>query len=162
MAFSLMLGVFLSTDESVTAKDRFGMAIQVFTPLVGIVGTILGFYFGSNVTTTDPLTILDVTTPTLKATAGDKLPLTILVQGGKGPWNYSLDFGTADVPKIEKTQSTPFLRENVTLPNANAEKHLGLVVTVRDASGATAQWSRNPEQWLTIAPLPTPPVPPNH
>lgn len=157
MAFALMLGVFLSSDSQL--KDRFGMALQSFTPLVGIVGTILGFYFGTNLTTpADPLTIVDVTVPSLKVMSAEKSTVTVLVQGGKGPWVYTLDFGTDDVPKIQRMLQVPFLRETIALPKVSRDTALGVKVTVNDALGKSAEWTRTPEQWMTVSPAPPLPV----
>jgi len=164
MAFALMLGVFLSTDTKMELKDRFGLALQAFTPLVGIVGTVLGFYFGTNLTApVDPLTIVDVTVPSLKVPSTEKTTLTVLVQGGKGPWVYTLDFGTNEIPKIQRTLNVPFLRETVAVPSVRKDTAMGVKVTVNDALGKSAEWSRDPEHWVTVtAPPPAQPVTPGN
>lgn len=153
LALCMILAAFLSADRTLGIKERFGLSMQVLTPLIGIMGTILGFYFGTPDQTVapQPLVILDVLSPTGTQKSGESIPVTILTQGGKGPWTFDLDFGTA-IPKIRKSASQPFLRETVKLPAVTASTAIGIKVTVSDTLGNSVEWQRQPKEWLTADP----------
>lgn len=48
LAFTLVYQAFYSSDAGAGAAERFRRAREVFTGLMGILGTIVGFYFGSS------------------------------------------------------------------------------------------------------------------
>lgn len=155
LAFSLMIGAFLTSGDNGAVKERFNLALQVFTPLIGIMGTILGFYFGTadKAAPNVPLAVADVVAPAEPVVAGKEWFVTVLTQGGRAPWTYELDFGKS-IPKITKSSGQSYLREAITLPAeaVNSEATIGLNVTVTDAAGAKATWERKPGNWVTVKP----------
>ncbi len=157
MAFCLMLGAFLSSgDDSV--KDRFAMANQVLTPLIGIMGTILGFYFGTSQgkTSAEPLAVVDVIVAKNTVKPGESLPVTTIVSGGQGPWEFTLTFANNAMPTVKRKVSSQHLRETIAIPTAQTGQ-LGVTVEVTDSVGATAKVERKLGEWVTIEAAAAPP-----
>lgn len=84
------------------------------------------------------------------------------------PWQYTLDFG-GDIKTVEKKVGAPFLSESVVAPKlkeGTQSAAIGITVTVTDAAGTAAEWSRPSKQWVTVTPampaavVPTSIVPP--
>lgn len=149
-AFCLMLGAFLSAGNE-TVKDRFTLANQVLTPLIGIMGTILGFYFGTvnDKKTAEPLAIVDVMVAKNTVKPGESLPLTAIVSGGQGPWEFSLTFANNALPPIRRKEASQNFRESIAIP-AGQKGQLGVTVEVTDSAGATAKLERKIGEWVTI------------
>jgi len=48
MLIAVLLVLYVITSDSAVAKERFGHGKEVLTLLIGVFGTILGFYFGKS------------------------------------------------------------------------------------------------------------------
>lgn len=157
-AFCLMLGAFLSAGSE-TVKERFALANQVLTPLIGIMGTILGFYFGTvnDNKTAEPLAIVDVMVAKNTVMPGESLPLTAIVSGGQGPWEFSLTFANNALPPIRRKEASQNFRESIAIP-AGQKGQLGVTVEVTDSTGATAKLERKVGEWVTIEAVAAVPV----
>jgi hypothetical protein len=149
-AFCLMLGAFLSAGTE-TVKDRFTLANQVLTPLIGIMGTILGFYFGTanDKKAAEPLAIVDVMVAKNTVKPGESLPITAIVSGGQGPWEFSLAFDNNALPAVRRKVASQNFRESIAIP-AGQKGQLGVTVEVTDSAGATAKLERKVGEWVTI------------
>ena len=81
IAIIIALFAVLSSDSTV-AKERFPMAKEVLTLLIGILGTILGFYFGSADKSGSTLDLGDIQI--------SQQQLFTRVSGGLKPYRYSI------------------------------------------------------------------------
>lgn len=54
IALVIVLAVFLSTGSKEEVAERFRMGKDILAVLIGVFGTIIGFYFGSELTQTPP------------------------------------------------------------------------------------------------------------
>ena len=60
MLIAVLLALFVITSDSPDAKERFAHGKEVLTILIGVFGTILGFYFGkADVPQTTPNQVQD-------------------------------------------------------------------------------------------------------
>jgi hypothetical protein len=97
IAFLIAIWVVASFAKPDDLKARFGYLKDVLATLVGILGTILGFYFGSaDKSTGPPLAVSDV-----QIKSGQ---VVVHVSGGTPPYRYSLTPSSKSdtFPKISK------------------------------------------------------------
>ena len=89
IALMLVLGALLLTGDD--RKDRFAQGKEVLTILVGIFGTILGFYFGSEKSSKNTEPSLEVA-PVLVARAPDGRLVSVgtSITGGRPPYTFSI------------------------------------------------------------------------
>lgn len=85
------LGIFWLQDDS-AVKARFDAAKDLLTIVIGVLGTIMGFYFGSATSGTANLALVNtsLTPPTIQA--GETATLSGQVNGGSKPYKYSVVF----------------------------------------------------------------------
>src|SRR5262245_16826820 len=85
------------------SKEQFDRGKEILGLLLGVFGTMVGCYFGSEVSHARPR--LSLTAPLLSATevaAGEKISVTALVQGGSPP--YRLGIAVGDNPPTSYDQ----------------------------------------------------------
>jgi hypothetical protein len=122
-------------------KDRFGYGKEVLTALIGILGTILGFYFASSpaaVSTVQALqmssAVIDNDTPK----KGDIVHISSSVSGGKPPYTYSILFSPPNsISPIEsKTSSDGSIKETIKIPESVQENtEFTFRIPVEDSNG---------------------------
>jgi len=103
IAFVLIYQAFFSLESS---DDRFRRGREIFTGLMGVLGTIVGFYFGS---AEKPGTGLEVAAIRL----ADK-QLISHISGGTRPYRYSVTSTEKDFTQIKKVSDDGWVTE--TLP----------------------------------------------
>jgi hypothetical protein len=126
----------LSANTITTAKE-------VLTILIGIFGTILGFYFGTPPSTErDTLrNTLIVSPPTLQ-TAIDRQTMTMFayISGGDLPYVYSIDFDKDVLPDVkEKKTVDGWIREIVNIANLDSVP-VGYKITLTDSRKRTIEY----------------------
>jgi hypothetical protein len=125
----------MSTSDEEREK-RFHRVRDVLSVFVGILGTILGFYFGS--AETSGARGLTVSTAARATSQADVWQLVGTVQGGMPAIHYRIVFspqqGTPDVP--DKVSPDGWIVETVKL--ADPKKTVKATIIVSDATGKTA------------------------
>jgi hypothetical protein len=111
--------------EKTNLKDRFDMGKGVLTALIGILGTIVGFYFGSIQATPPAATVLKVADAKVSSNApkqGETIKLSFQVTGGKAPYLYTVTFPaqTTIAPLKDKTSEDGKVSENIVVPDTTA------------------------------------------
>lgn len=133
----------ITAEDGDTVKDRFSYGKEVLATLVGILGTVLGFYFGSaDRNTTDQPTIADI---------NFRGPQVLThVAGGTPPFRYSISAPGGGFAKIEARLS----KDGWIMESLDPAPAAGTPVTVEvsDARDRTASLSAN-------FPAATPPAP---
>lgn len=82
------LGIFWLDSNEVT--KRFAAMKDLLTIVVGIVGTIMGFYFGSATSDTAKLSISDLSPPVVHT--NESVNMTGQITGGTKPYKYTVVF----------------------------------------------------------------------
>lgn len=92
---ALIISVWVVTSNATGGelKERFSYSKDVLSTLVGILGTILGFYFGSGESVDNAKLLADVRVEGEKAVAH--------VAGGVPPYRYSISFGKVDSRSVK-------------------------------------------------------------
>jgi hypothetical protein len=118
--------------------DRFKAAKDLVTLVVGVLGTILGFYFGS--VTSDHVLQLSFDKPTgySTAVAGSTIPVTATAKNGVAPFNFDLlvldDNGSVKSKAADNKQSDKaFISQEVKAPETPGK--YSIVLLVRDNKG---------------------------
>jgi hypothetical protein len=152
IALFILVAITTFWMDSVEVEARFNKAKDLLTIMIGIFGTILGFYYGSlsNVAGAPNPTELSLTNfgvPSVAVAPGDKTTIGATVSGGKLPLKYDVLFsdptGGADATGLNiKDQQ---IKDNkvaqaISIPSAmKAPSLLNYVLVIRDANGNQTQ-----------------------
>jgi hypothetical protein len=153
IAIVLTLYVAVSDLAKEEVKERFSMGKEVFTALVGILGTIVGFYFGAAKETGQPPqqgqpAVAQVQISPVKL-SGDQLikgqsPITLetKITGGTPPYSYTILFEPKNlITEItEKSSPDGNIKEELKIAEkltANGEVTT-VQIDIKDAKGKTA------------------------
>jgi flagellar hook protein FlgE len=143
IAVILVIGALTLKEDGASLKERFDMANRVLTALIGILGTIVGFYFGSAVA--PPTVVQGLKVADIKVEGEPKpdetIKLSFQVTGGKAPYSYTVTFPapTTIAPLKGKTQNGKVSAE-ITVP-ANIKPNTELTpikIEVTDSDKETA------------------------
>ena len=120
-------------------------ARQILGLLLGVFGTIVGFYFGSATVDKQGQVsrgALRLTPPRLDKTAlkaGEKVEISVHVSGGSPPYQFSTGIGA--VPPLEFSQQVPedgWISAQVGVPAGTTAGPVSIAVGVKDSAGAIA------------------------
>lgn len=147
------------------AKESFYRAKEVLTILVGILGTIVGFYFGS--APEERPAELTVAAPILSAhevQSQDEVLFTTFVSGGKSPYRYTITFPQLNDLVIEGlADRSGWIRKKFSAPVVATDMRLVYRLEIEDAGGTKGAFKCEKSDGLRIIPLAElGPVKPSH
>jgi hypothetical protein len=160
IAIAVIIAIALFWMPVEELKERFDKAKDLFTILIGILGTIIGFYFGtasrspSNVSTSALILSANAAAP------GDKITVSTKATGGTAPFTYDIVFidpsGGVDLNKLNlkgRTSGTGDISEQIQVPaDVAMPATLFLKISIRDSRGSIAE---STSQTLSIIPKST-------
>lgn len=141
IAIMLTLAVLLRQDPEI--EKRFRQGREVLTILIGVLGTIVGFYFGAATEEKhSPLKIAYV-----KAIPGDpqawrNTEIRAKLIGGQPPYHYSIAFDPNEIPTIENDANEEgLISEQVVISKqvAAKDREATFTVTVTDTQKKEAK-----------------------
>ena len=136
----VIFALFGSVDGEHARKERFDQGKQVLTVLIGILGTIVGFYFGSDVNQQQRLTLSKPELTEQNSEPGGQTGIATFVSGGTPPYTIEFDFpdesGIADW-KTDK-ESVGLVYHSIKLP-ARLKSGDEVAFQLRVVDGAGAQ-----------------------
>ena len=119
IAIILTLYAVLSADSTI-AKERFPMAKEILTLLIGILGTILGFYFGSADKVSATLDLGDIQL--------SQQQLFTRVSGGTPPYRYTIMSSDPDFKVVKDAASDGWIIQSLqATPKAGSTITVGVV-----------------------------------
>jgi len=128
IAIMLVLAAFSNGTSNTTLKDRFAMGKEVLMVFIGILGTIVGFYFGAELAekpTMEALKVANVKVDQTNVNPGGSIILTFQVTGGKAPYNYTVTFPAPTKIEVETGVTTNSkVSAEITIPEAIAPNTL--------------------------------------
>jgi hypothetical protein len=128
-------------------EKSFQRAKEILSLLLGVFGTIVGFYFGAEIrsTTTAELATLRVTPLLLSqdsVVGGETVTVTAAVSGGTPPYQYGLVLGDEGDVKYDKlVEKNNWIVAKLATPTVQETKVASVKVSVKDATGNTFQTS---------------------
>lgn len=137
------------------ADKRFDRGKQVLTALIGVLGTIVGFYFGSStekqttaVTQSQGLTFAPANLSNSQPKKGEKITISSFVYGGKAPCTYSITFDTPLIPAVKDIASPDgSIKQEIAMPaTLHADKDVKFQITVKDSDNKTADYNKDGAQ----------------
>jgi hypothetical protein len=122
-----------------TSKERFDHGKEVLGLLLGVFGTIVGFYFASELSEAElrgRLTVTSVLASATEVTQESSLNITVAVQGGTPPYRFAVSVGE-DLPDeyAELVRPDGWIVKEVTVPAAVEPGIQPIRVGIQDASG---------------------------
>lgn len=157
IALFLVLGsAFISGSKDLDKRFAFGK--DVFTILVGVLGTVMGFYYGqaatggANTNTNTNANNQQVVAQTLQLSAPQANPaapkvntdftVTAIISGGEGPFTYSVTFDNPSAitnPAVDVTSDTANISRNFRLANIPtlAGQQIGYTIKATDKNKKT-------------------------
>ena len=143
---SLVLIVSGLIGESGEISDKqFQRGKEVLSLLLGVFGTIVGYYFGSihstgTFTTTLHVSGIDVVPGVLLP--GGSVTIKALAAGGTSPYRYSIVFEESNAKPTLQVSENGVIAEQLTVPELQPGRSLHILLTVEDALGRKAETAK--------------------
>jgi len=135
---AVVLVVYALTHAEAKSEDaRFQKGKEVLSLLLGVFGTIVGFYFGSEIQRNDNEHQLQIAVPMLSSStvaSGGKITFTTNVSGGEGPYQYGYAFGDGDINYNEYVEDNGWITREITVPSVNSDTVYNFRIGVKDNS----------------------------
>ena len=141
------IGIAIITSVSVIWMDvseidaRITKAKDLLAILMGVLGTIVGFYFGSAGGTPTKVAVAEVTLQPASTTPGSPVTVSARVTGGAGPYRYDIigadptnKVAPANISVLDKVSATGELSAQLPVPK-EVEGNLDVKVSVVDSKG---------------------------
>lgn len=143
---------------------RFDRGMQVLSVLIGILGTIVGFYYGSakeskgaGQTTTGgqkqrAFAIAPARLSNPQPKNGEKITISSFIIGGNPPYTYSLTFDST-IPNTvqDKASADGVIKEEVNIPaNLTTDKDINFLIKAKDSDGETVDSNKNGDQKIVV------------
>ena len=136
----------LTADETPANERRFERGKEILSLLLGVFGTIVGFYFGSEVGAKGQPTETIVNVAPLRLSAasafsGADITLTTFVSGGKAPYKYGIGFDKDEIKAETPVDPSGWIIKTLAAPKATADINAVVRVKVEDADGHSTEVS---------------------
>lgn len=124
---------------------RIGVGREILTVLVGVLGTIVGFYYGATATKTAPAAgqaQIAVAAPQVTVTNGNAV-LTSKLEGGVAPYTYTIKFSPTTIPAKSDQKSTDgAVRTEFKVPDP-ALKEVSVSIEGKDNNGVAFSYNKD-------------------
>lgn len=153
IAILVTIGALMGRDAD--ARDRFYRAKEILTILIGVLGTIVGFYFGSQESATGRADLV-VAAPILSAYTvgpGDAFTLTSFVSGGSPPYKYEIAFQDNLIESIRGyTDDAGWVTQTIKAPQAVKKETIQYSLLITDAGQKTVSYISAKGKHIVVEP----------
>lgn len=148
--------IFASSGDD--EDKRFDKGKQVLSVLIGLLGTIVGFYFGSS-TDTKPaaaesaqvLTIAPANISNLQPKKGEKFTIASFVSSGKAPYTYSITFDSTLTSIKDAKSPDGVIKQEILVPDTlTTDTEVKYVITVTDSDNKTGDYNKSGTQKILL------------
>jgi heme/copper-type cytochrome/quinol oxidase subunit 2 len=146
------------TLTAVLVRDfdkRISVGKEVLTVLVGVLGTIVGFYYGAatkkdtGITTqASQVSVAPVKTPE-EVKSGDKVTISTKLTGGVAPYSYSIKFTPDTIQEIKGESAKGDISHEITAA-VPAGTDIVFVIEGTDKSGAAFVYNKDGKQKIHV------------
>ncbi len=159
MGIAIMLAMSTIFGEAGPDQDKtFDKGKQVLGVLIGLLGTIVGFYFGSpdtkpgSLMQSQGLTIAPARVNNLQPKKGETFTISDYVYDGKPPYIYSITFDPAAIPPIKDIRSeNGVLEQKITVPDTlAADTDVKYQIHVTDSDNKSADYNKDGTQKISL------------
>jgi len=135
----------LTSDETPANERRFERGKEILSLLLGVFGTIVGFYFGSEVAakgqTEETVKVAPLRLSAASVASGADFSLTTYVSGGKAPYKYGIGFDKDDIKPETPVDPNGWIIKTLAAPKVTADRAAVVRVVVEDADGHSSETS---------------------
>jgi hypothetical protein len=145
----------LFSSAGTDGEKRFDQGKQVLSVLIGILGTIVGFYFGASAdtkaATTGAAQVLTIAPPSisdLQPKKGEKFTISAFVSGGKAPYTYSIQFDPPLIAAIKDVKTTDgIIKQEISVPDTlTTDSEVRYQITVTDSENKSVDYNKDGTQ----------------
>jgi hypothetical protein len=141
LAFSTIFG-----SDGDGGDERFDHGKQILSTLMSVLGTIVGFYFGSATlqsSASSTLSIGQVSISDTQPKKGQTFVIKASIVGGRSPYTYSIVFDDDILEPVKDMQSPDgTIKQEITVPvTVTADKDVGYKIKAKDADLKTTEYS---------------------
>jgi hypothetical protein len=131
-------------------NKQFERGKEILSLLLGVFGTIVGFYFGSEVAkgAEQMLRLAPIHVSATTVAPNAKFSLVTVVSGGLPPYRYGVSIDGPPSDTIEEVDKTGWIEKELTAPQTDKEQSYTVTLRVEDAHGHEAQQSTK----ITVSP----------
>ena len=131
-------------------EKQFQRGKEILSLLLGVFGTIVGFYFGAEIAkgAEEPLRVASIHMSSPAVSSGAKFSVMTVVSGGTPPYKYGVGLDNPSVDITEEVDKSGWIEAEKTAPPVTKEQTVMLTVRVKDANGHTAERSEK----ITVSP----------
>ena len=119
--------------------DEFAKGKEVLALMLGVFGTIVGFYFGAETSTTPPeaFGVSPLLLSDDAATSGETIGATAFVQGAPGPLNFGFALDESPIQYDSAVPDDGWIRHEITMPEVGEVTMVTITLGVRDMESTT-------------------------
>ena len=135
-ALVLVVSALIGSDSAVSEK-QFQHGKEVFSLLLGVFGTVVGYYFGSThagVAMSD-LKVSEIMVLRDIPHAGQEVTIRALIVGGMCPCEYSVTLGNDTPQKSTGVPENGLITAQIVLPTSPASPEVPIQLRVSDSMG---------------------------
>lgn len=155
IALILLLATVVS--DSADRARRFSQGREVLTALIGVLGTIVGFYFGHANETSQNISFAPPYLSSKTLTAGEKFSIVTFISGGKAPYVYDVTFSPPIIAAIKGAGSRDGSVNLLDLisDSVTQDTRVDFEIRVRDSEGRPGQYtSTSDDRHIDVKPKP--------
>jgi hypothetical protein len=129
--------VLIISGLTVGNKEQFDRGKEILGLLLGVFGTMVGFYFGSEVSHVKAkLTLVPPILSASEIVSGEKLQVTALVQGGSPPYRMGITQGDSPPTSYDQApRGDGWILTSINASDVNTDTTMTLWIGIQDGAG---------------------------